>query len=163
MNLSAHVVPQRLRGRVLVATLAVAAMAAGALAVQSDARAESGRRICEYSFKATPRKYPDQLMNISLGLDYKKDGKCPGLDANKLVATGLLDVDQVMPNPVPKWTCEDWGRTHQTDLIDLNADPCPNLTDDHVYAFFWVDPTLVNAKQPSYRDLGPDSQFLVTP
>lgn len=159
MPLPAPVTPRRPLGRGLVIALAVAMMASGGLAVQSEAHAESGRRICEYSFKATPRKYRDQLTNISLGLDYKKDGACPALDPGKLVATGLVDADQVMPNPVPKWTCENWGRTHQTSMTDLGADPCPKLTDDHVYAFFWVDPTLVHAKPPQVTDLGLDSRF----
>jgi hypothetical protein len=157
----AHVGLRRLLGHGLVTTLPVAAMAAvGALALpQSDAHAESGRRICEYSFKTTPRSSPDQLTNISLGLDYKKDGECPTLDANTLAATKLVDVDQVIPDPVPKWTCEDWGRTHQTHRTDLGADPCPKMEDDHVYAFFWMDPTYDGAKPPSYQDLGPDSGF----
>lgn len=161
MNSSAQVRPRRLLSRGLVTTLSIAAMTAvGTLALpQSDAHAEDGRRICEYSFKATPRSYPNQLMNISLGLDYKKDGGCPALDANKLTATKLVDVDQVIPNRVPKWTCENWGRTHQTFRTNLGADPCPTMEDDHVYAFFWMDPTYDGAKPPSYQDLGPGSDF----
>ena len=141
-------------------------MAAGTLAVTADARAESGRRICEYSFKARPRHSENPriqgnpLLRVSLGLDYKKDGACPTLSTDKLVASGYVDADQVFPNAVPKWTCQDWGRTHQTYLTDLGADPCPEMQADSVYAFFWQDPTTPNAAKPSYLYLGHESVFM---
>jgi hypothetical protein len=146
----------RPRKRRRVAALAVtAAIAVAGLAVATDAHAESGRRICEYSFKARPEKSDKFLENVSLGLDYKADGECPWLSPDKLALTGLVDRSQIFPNPVHKWTCEDWGSTHQTALIpNLGADPCPKLPDDHLIAFYWMDPTLPNPDLPHYQDLG---------
>jgi hypothetical protein len=140
--------------RGLLAAAAVVAMATGTLAIAGNAHAEAGRRICEYSFKVTPTGYLDPLMKISLGVDYKKDGACPTLRSDKLVNTGFVDYDQILPNPVPKQASEDWGRTHQTALTWLGPDPTTNMLDDCLYAFFWQDPTTPNAKNPSYLNLG---------
>ncbi len=154
-------------GRGLLALGAVMTMAAGTMTVTSSAHAESGRRICEYSFKAEPKntnshnpRQKNPLLHVSIGMDYKKDGACPSLDPNKLAATGFVDVDQVNPkNPVNKWTCEDWGRTHQTYLAGLGSDPCPALWNDQVYAFIWQDPTTSNPAAPSLVQLGYYQQY----
>ena len=137
----------------ILAGAAIASVTLGTLAVTTTAHAESGRRICEYSFKAKPRSFNDPLMRISLGMNYKKDGACPALDPARLAATGLADVDQIYPNPVPKWTCEDWGTTHETYKTDLGSDPCSHMLEDNIYAFYWQDPTTPNAKAPSYQDV----------
>jgi hypothetical protein len=162
MNVLAHAVPRGWRGRGLLAVAAVVAMAAGTLSVTAKANAQEGRRICEYSFKVKPKNTnprnpakEDPLLSVSLGVDYKKDGACPGLDPWKLEATGYVDVDQVNPkNPVNKWTCEDWGNTHQTIFTTFGYDPCFDMWDDYVYAFIWEDPTLPNAQKPRIERLG---------
>lgn len=156
-HLSARKKHRPVRG--LLAAGAVMAMATGTLTIAGNAHAESGRRICEYSFKVKPRSYSDPLTRISLGIDYKKDGACPELNPDKLVATGYVDYDQIFPNPVPKETSEDWGETHQTALTRLGPDPTTNMWDDCLYVFFWEDPTTPNATKPSYLNLGSYTQY----
>ncbi|HEY6795308.1 MAG TPA: hypothetical protein VI248_11575 [Kineosporiaceae bacterium] len=147
------------RKRAVLGALTAAALVATPLSIRSAAHAESNRRICAYTFKATPRNYSNPLMHISLGLNYKKDGDCPPVNPYKLVQTGYADLDQISPNPVHKWTCEDWGRTHQTYLDpDLGADPCNNMRTDFMYAFFWQDPTTPNPPAPSHQML---SHYLI--
>ncbi|HKT00060.1 MAG TPA: hypothetical protein VJT31_11050 [Rugosimonospora sp.] len=155
MNILSHLAPTRRRSVRQLTGAIVVTMAIGTLSVSimPDAHAESGRRICEYSFMAKPRNYPDPLVRISLGMNYKKDGACPALDASRLASTGYADVDQIYPNPVPKWTCEDWGRSLSLYLTDLGADPCPNMLEDNIYAFFWHDPTTPNAPKPTFTDI----------
>lgn len=164
MNPLAHALPRGRFGRGALTVATIVALAAGTLPATTNAHAssepaESGRRICEYSFKAHPRHYHDPLMRISLGMDYKKKGACPTVSPVRLASTGLADYDQIYPNPVHKWTCEDWGRTHQTYLNALGADPCPKLTDDRIYAFFWQDPTTPDAPKPTYAVVGPWQHF----
>jgi hypothetical protein len=167
VNIFARAVPRGRRARGLVAAAAAATMVAGALAVTAEAHADSGRRICEYSFKALPKNnHPDNprnsnpLLQISLGINYKKDGACPSVDPKKLAATGYVDAEQVNPKKkVNKWTCEDWGRTHQTYLSSIGSDPCYVMWDDTVYAFIWQDPTTPNAEKPRYVQLDPVSYY----
>lgn len=163
VNPVAAAAPRSRTARSLLAASALLAFAAGSgVAAMASAHAESGRRICEYSFKAQPENTdPDNprqknpLLHISLAMDYKKDGACPSLDPARIASTGYVDAGQVNPkNPVNKWTCEDWGSTHQTYLTDLGSDPCAKMDDDVIYAFIWQDPTTPNAAAPSYRELG---------
>jgi hypothetical protein len=153
MKMLSNAVPRRLLGPGSLAAVALMGTAVMTLSPTSDAHAEDGRRICDYSFKVRPENSTDMdtTVKISIGLDYKKKGDCPFVDAVRLAQTGYADWNQIYSNPVPKWTCEDWGKTHQTFFTDLGTDPCPTLTDDVLYAFFWYDPTLPFAKPPSYK------------
>ena len=160
MNIFTPATLRGLRGRGLLAVAASLTMAAGTLTVMPNAHAESGRRICEYSFKALPTNQdPDNprlnnpLLHVSLGVDYKKEGGCPAVDPKKLAATGYVDKDQVNPAP-NKWTCEAWGSTHQTNLMSIGVgDPCPVMLDSVVYAFIWQDPTTPYPQEPRYVQL----------
>jgi hypothetical protein len=157
-----RVAPRNLRGRNALVVAAAVTMAAGTLSVATNAHAEAGRRICYYSFKALPKnQHPSNprlqtpQAQVSLGLDYKKDGGCPRLDPTKLAATGYVDAVDVAPQDrVPKMTCEQWGDYHQTFLTDLGADPCPQMWNDYLYAFVWQDPTTPNAIRPYPMRLG---------
>jgi hypothetical protein len=156
VSIFTHVVPRSPRGRSALVVAAAVTMAASTLSVATNAHAESGRRICYYSFKAWPKnqnednpRLRDPLAQVSFGVDYKKDGACPRLDPAKLEATGYVDVADVTPQDrVPKMTCEEWGDSHQTFLTDLGADPCPEMWDNYLYAFVWQDPTTPNAIRP---------------
>jgi hypothetical protein len=158
VSIFTHVVPRDPRGRNALVVAAALTMAASTLSVATDAHAESGRRICYYSFKAWPKNQNEHnphlqnpLAQVSLGVDYKKDGACPHLDPAKLADTGYVDIADVAPQDrVPKMTCEQWGEDHQTFLTDLGADPCPDMWDNYLYAFVWQDPTTVNAIRPYY-------------
>lgn len=160
MNASTPTTRRARYGRLIAVVTALTAVA-GTVTVASTAHADSGRRICEYSFKAQPtNKDPDNprtanpLLHVSIGMNYKKDGACPSIDKNKLAETGYVDVDQVNPkDPVNKWTCEDWGSTHQTYLSSIGSDPCYVMWDDTMYAFIWQDPTTPNAALPRYVQL----------
>lgn len=170
MNIFRRLAPthRRILGLVAAATAAVAAASALSVPVVPEAHAEEGRRICSYSFMWKPREYTpeqaaaeprleDPLVKISLGLDYKKDGKCPWVHEEKLwlLTGGLVSEDSVMPDPVEKMTCEEWGDRLHLSKSALGADPCPNMSNDHLYAIFWWDPTLPQHanKSPEYRQL----------
>jgi hypothetical protein len=160
--------PRRVRyGRILAVVTALTTVA-GTVTVTAAAHADSGRRICEYSFKASPMnsspnnpRHPTDPPNsntklrVSIGMNYKKDGPCPSINRDKLAATGYVDVDQVNPAASPnKWSCEDWGDTHQMYLGWVGGDPCYKMWDDTMYAFMWQDPTTSNAPTPWYQELG---------
>lgn len=148
-------------GRGLLALTSAMTLAAGTMTVMGDAHAETDRRICEYSFKAMPNNTdPDNprlgnpMLHVSIGMNYKKDGACPSINPGKLADTGYVDIDQVNPkDPVNKWTCEDWGKTHQTYLSAIGSDPCYVMWQDTMYAFVWQDPTTPNAPLPRYVQL----------
>lgn len=156
VSILTRVVPRSPRGRIALVVAAAATMAASTLSVAAIAHAESGRRICYYSFKASPKnkdednpRLQNPLVQVSLGVDYRKDGACPRLDPAKLGDTGYVDVADVTPQDlVPKMTCEQWGDYHQTYLSDLGADPCPEMWDDYLYVFVWQDPTTPTAMRP---------------
>lgn len=156
MSIFTHVMPRSPRGRTVLVVAAAVTMAGSALSVVPNAHAEAGRRICYYSFKASPKnqdadnpRLGNPLAQVSLGVDYKKDGACPRLDPAKLADTGYVDVADVTPQDhVPKMSCEKWGDYHQTFLTGLGADPCPQMWNDYVYAFVWQDPTTPNAARP---------------
>jgi hypothetical protein len=161
MSTLARALPRSRPGRGLMALVSAVTLTAGSMAVMGDAHAEDGRRICEYSFKALPKNTnPDNprsmnpLLHISIGMNYKKDGACPSINPEKLAASGYVDIDQVNPkNPVNKWTCEDWGSSHQTYLGSIGSDPCYVMWQDTMYAFIWQDPTTPNAPGPRYVQL----------
>jgi hypothetical protein len=137
----------------LLAAVAVMGMAAMTLSPMGAVHAETGRRICEYSFKKKVKKYEksNPKMTVSIGMDYKKDGKCPSIDAQKLIKTGYVDADQVAPNPVPKVTCEKWKTEHNL-VIDpkFGNDPCLGMKDDELYVIMIRNPS----ENGSYTGLG---------
>jgi hypothetical protein len=143
-------------------------LAVGALSVAADAKAAANRRICEYSFKVQPTNsngnnpvLANPLAQVSRGMNYKKDGACPALNPQRLADTGYVDASQVNPKAsVNKWTCEDWGATHQTHFTRFGKDPCPEMAVDTIYAFIWQDPTTPNAEWPSTAKLGPYSDYV---
>jgi hypothetical protein len=160
--------PRNRASRGLLATAAALALAVGALSVGADAQAAANRRICEYSFKVQPTTsnannpvLANPLAQVSLGMNYKKDGACPTLNPQKLADTGYVDADQVNPkNSVNKWTCEDWGATHRTYFTRFGKDPCPEMEVDTIYAFVWQDPTTADAEWPVISNLGPYSKYV---
>lgn len=143
MKMPTNAVSRRLSKIGLLAAVAAIGMAAMMLSPLGEAKAQSGRRICEYSFKAKPRHGADPFAHYSIVIDYKKDGACPYLSKDRLVATGYADVDHIFFNPVPKWSCEEWGSRHRTHLTYLGDDPCQWMADSHVYVLTWKDPTVV--------------------
>lgn len=162
MNPHSSTAPRGRRRRGPVAAAAVLGLLAAGLSVTANAHAETNRRICEYSFKAMPDNVNpnnprdnNPLLHVSLGMNYKKKGACPTLDAQKLAETGYVDADQVNPKaPANKWTCEAWGETHQTFLNSgIGADPCNVMWVDTIYAFVWQDPTTPSAPKPTMAQL----------
>jgi hypothetical protein len=85
-----------------------------------------------------------------------QEGRCvPDLNPQRLAATGYVDAGLVNPKAsVNKWTCEDWGATHQTYFTCFGKDPCPDMAVDTIHAFIWQDPTTPNAAWPSIAKLG---------
>jgi hypothetical protein len=158
VSIFTRVAPRNPRGRNALVVAAALTMAASTVTVATNAHAETDRRICYYSFKTWPKNQNannPSLQNpsaqVSLGVDYRKDGGCPRLDPAKLAATGYVDLADVAPQDrVPKMTCEQWGDDHQTFLTDLGADPCPDMWDSYLYAFVWQDPTTPKAARPYY-------------
>jgi hypothetical protein len=150
------------RKRAVLGAVAAAALVATGISANSVAHAESNRRICEYSFMAMPKNFPNPLMHVSLGMNYKRHGACPAMDASRLAAavsktykSNFVDVEQVLPNPAEKWDCESWGSRHQTYLDPwLGSDPCTHMDADVIYAFFWQDPTTPNPPRPDHEVVG---------
>jgi hypothetical protein len=161
MNTLARALPRSRTARGLLAHVSAVTLTAGTMTVMGDAHAETDRRICAYSFKALPKntnpnnpRLDNPLVQVSIGMNYKKDGACPSIKKEKLAATGYVDFDQVNPKKkVNKWTCEDWGATHQTYLGSIGSDPCYVMWQDTMYAFIWQDPTTPNAPAPRYVQL----------
>jgi hypothetical protein len=161
VSIFTYVVPRSRSGRTVLAVTAAVTMVASTLSVVTNAHAQAGRRICYYSFKSSPKnqiesnpRLQNPLVQVSFGVDYKKDGACPRLDPEKLAATGYVDTTDVTPQDrVPKMTCEQWGDYHQTFLTDLGADPCPEMWNDYLYAFIWEDSTIPNAVRPYFMRL----------
>jgi hypothetical protein len=151
-----------IRALIAAAVLAVAGVAAaGATAPQ--AHAESGRRICVYAFKQYVQGGLDgPLTRYSVGIDYKKNGACPQIDGNTLPAYFPHGSD-IATGSIRKLDCEAWGKAHSLDLLDsprlTDADPCPQMTDDHVYVFEWQSPTTPEAARPKIIDLGPYGDY----
>ena len=120
MNVFARAVPRGRLGRSLLATATVLTMAAGILSVTADAHAESGRRICAYSFKVKPTdsnpnnpRNNNSLVHVSLGMDYKKDGACPGMWDDQVYAFVWQDstmLDAIKPYLMQLGTVYDYGR-----------------------------------------------------
>jgi hypothetical protein len=158
---------RRSRRFISASAVALATAVVSVAAVNSQAHAESGNRICVYSNKVKPSTYPDPLIQISLVVKHDKKQNCPTVDPWSLSRKSsqkqqdgtdgpiLVDPQQVAPNPVPKLTCEDFGKdAHTEDIImpgglGMGEDPCLNMQYDVLYAFYWQDPTTPNAKRPS--------------
>ncbi|HEY6793850.1 MAG TPA: hypothetical protein VI248_04115 [Kineosporiaceae bacterium] len=150
---------RRIRSPIAAAAALVAAGIATAGIVTPQAHAESGRRICVYSYKQYVQEGLDgALTRYSVGINYKKDGACPGLDGNRFPSY-LPHGSDIATGSIRKQTCEEWGKAHSLDRLDslmlTNADPCRVMTVDHVYVFEWQSPTTPEAAKPRLIDLGP--------
>jgi hypothetical protein len=107
-----------------------------------SARAESGRRLCQYvdnvpTYVQIPSKtqagvYHAIPVNMYVAVDYKKDGACPEMSDPYLIAGDKNKPIRVSyEQPVPKEKCEDWfrkiGVTRRYDGTLTESDPPLNL------------------------------------
>lgn len=120
----------------VVAAVITAAAGVAALVPAAQAQAESGRRICRYTWAQSIGN--PEGRTISFVTDYKKDGACPDVDRHKVKLHARIGAWMPPPDawehpPVPKMTCEEFQ--DQLDLPDgPNGDPCTYLEDDVLYA-----------------------------
>lgn len=117
---------------------------AGSLAVTvlvstEPASAESGRRVCSATEKQNQTLGGREYW-VSVGLDYKKDGRCPILWPKDQEYYNSIGMPEGPPgltkeNPNPKVRCEDWpwnmGGTPWG-----NDDVCTQMEDDVPYIFY---------------------------
>ncbi|HEY6793849.1 MAG TPA: hypothetical protein VI248_04110 [Kineosporiaceae bacterium] len=154
------------RGKVIPVLISIGALlvAAGTLgSVTSPAHAQSGRRICTYT---SPQVVGNpEGRKVALVLDYKKDGRCPYIDYQRValpkeIAEWSPNANVYYPQPAPKERCEDWDRLMQLPSAgDDSVDSCNLMLDDHLYAVMQGPFTWHRALHEAYRDLGHYSNF----
>jgi hypothetical protein len=113
--------------------------------VTPSAHAEAGRRLCMY----VNAERTDDKKTRYIVVDYKKDGECPPINAEKYPTLNSY------VNPVPKLTCEQVSAEVEFDSKYYD-DLCNFLVDDIVYGLFKRDgiPLHIHEDVASYGHVG---------
>jgi hypothetical protein len=120
----------------MAAAVITATAGMAAIVPASQALAETGRRICRYTWAQSMGNADGRT--ISFVANYKKDGKCPDVSRHKIklhdkIGAWMPSPDAWEDPPVPKMTCEEFQE--QLDLPDgPDGDPCTYLRADVFYA-----------------------------
>lgn len=100
------------------------------------AHAESGRRVCKYTWMQSVGN--PEGRTVSFVADYKKDGACPYVDPHKVRMPAELGMWMPPPDtweqqPVPKMTCEEFQASLRLPSSGDGGDPCTYMQDDELY------------------------------